>query len=167
MEKIDRPKIKIPLILTDYALEILGALVVIGFWAYTLLHYHQLPDIIPTHFGAEGKPDGYGAKWTIISLPIVGTILYVGLTIICRFPHLFNYMTTITAANALKQYTIVTRMLRMLKVMVLLVFFLLDYQTIRLALHQPDLFGKWFLLLVVSMVFVPLFYFLIQSSKNA
>lgn len=167
MADLVRPKIEIPLTITDKILEVVVLLVLIGFWVYMILHYNQLPDIIPTHFGAGGKPDGYGGKWTIITLPIVGTLLYAGLTIVSRYPHKFNYTATITEANAEKQYSLMVRMIRVMKIMVLLVFFVLDYQTTQIALGLPDLFGRWFLLLVFAMVFVPLFYFLIQSSKNS
>lgn len=167
MADLVKPKIKIPLTVTDKILEATGLLILMAFWIYTLSHYNQLPEIIPTHFDGSGKPDGYGAKWTIITLPIVSTILFIGLTVLTRFPHKFNYMATITQDNAEKQYKIMTKMLRMLNVMLLLVFFLLDYQTIRIALNLPDLFGRWFMLLVFAMVFVPIFYFLIQSSKNS
>ena len=164
---MERPKIKIPLTTTDRILEVIGALVLVLFWGYTMYHYKELPEIIPTRFGAEGKPDGFGAKWTIFSLPAVTSILYIGLTITMRYPHHFNYLVTIPQENAAKQYTLVTRLLRILKLAVLFIFFLLDFQTIQIALGQPDIFGRWFLLVVFAMLFVPLFYFLIQTSKNA
>ncbi|MEM0543301.1 DUF1648 domain-containing protein [Flavobacterium sp. j3] len=162
-----QPKIKIPLTITDKILEIIGVLLLLFFWVYTIYHYKELPEIIPTHFGAEGKPDGYGNKWTIFSLPAVSAIMYVGITIAIQFPHRFNYLVTITQENAEKQYLLVTRLFRIMKLTVLATFFLLDFQTIQIALGQPDIFGRWFLLLVFAMIFVPLFYFLIQSSKNA
>jgi uncharacterized membrane protein len=167
MSDSGRPLIKIPLTLTDKIMEMIGILVLVTFWFFTLTNYKQLPEIIPTHFGSGGIPDGFGSKWTILLLPIVGALFYIGLSIFSRYPHKFNYSVTITEANAEKQYTIVTRMLRVMKIMLLLVFFVLDYKTIQIALSLPDLFGRWFLLLVFALVFVPIFYFLIQSSKNA
>lgn len=166
MSELPRPIIKIPLTTTDKVVEVFGLLVCLAFWLFNLFHYNQLPDIIPTHFGGGGKPDGYGPKWSIIMLPLIGTFIYVFLTIVVRFPHKMNYMATITEDNAEKQYTSMTKMLRMLKVMLLLVFFVIDYKTIQIALDWPDVFGRWFLLLVFAMVFGPVFYFLIQSSKN-
>ena len=167
MTDLARPKIKIQLTTTDKIIEVVGLLVLIGFWFFTLFYYKQLPDIIPTHFGAEGKPDGFGEKYTILFLPIVGSLIYIALTILARFPHKMNYTAMITEANAAKLYTTMTRMLRVLKVVMVLVFFVLDYKTIQIALELPDLFGKWFLLLVFALVFVPIFYFLIQISKNS
>lgn len=161
------PKIKIPLTLTDKALEVIGLLALCFFWFFNLSHFNQLPEIIPTHFGANGEPDGYGNKWIIITLPAVGTLIYLGLTLVSRFPHKLNYAVTISETNAEKQYGIVSRMLRVMKITLLIVFFILDYQTMQLAIGLPDLFGRWFLLIVFTLVFTPIFYFLIQSSKNA
>lgn len=167
MPELPKPTIKIPLTTTDKIVEVFGLLVWLAFWFFNLFHYHQLPDSIPTHFGGGGIPDAYGPKWSIIMLPLIGSFIYVFLTIVVRFPHKMNYMVTITEDNAEKQYTSMTKMLRMLKVMLLLVFFVIDYKTIQIALDWPDVLGRWFLLLVFAMVFGPVFYFLIQSSKNA
>lgn len=162
-----RPIVKIPLTLFDKSVEVIGLLILLSFWIFTLFYYNQLPDIIPTHFGAEGKPDGFGPKWTIVILPLISTLIYAFMTVAARFPHKMNYTATITQANAKKQYTTMTKMLRMLKVILLLVFFVTDYKTMQIALVWPDVLGRWFLLLVFAMVFVPIFFFLIQSSKNS
>ncbi|MFN3969502.1 DUF1648 domain-containing protein [Flavobacterium sp.] len=167
MSDSKRPIVKIPLTLFDKSAEVIGLLILLSFWIFTLFYYNQLPEIIPTHFGAEGKPDGFGPKWTIVILPLISTFIYVFLTIVVRFPHKMNYTATITETNAEKQYTTMTKMLRMLKLMLLLVFFVIDYKTMQIALEWPDVFGRWFLLLVFTLVFVPIFYFLIQSSKNS
>lgn len=167
MNSSHRPKIKIPFTVLDTLIEWVGVLLLVCFWNYTIVHYTTLPEIIPTHFGAQGKPDGYGEKWMILSLPVIGTILYMGLTLASYYPHTFNYMVTITEKNAVKQYTIAKKMIRIMKVSLILVFFLLDIHTIRTALNYPDILGKWFLLVLFALIFIPLFYFLIQFSKNS
>lgn len=161
------PKIAIPLTPSDKIVEIVGLVILAAFWYFTLFHYNQLPEIIPTHFTNNGEVDGYGGKWTIIFSPVIATILYLGITLASRFPHKLNYAVEITPENAKKQYTIFTGLLRILKIAVLLIFFMLDYQTIQLALGLPSLFGKSFMLIVFTLLFAPIFYFLIQSSKNS
>ena len=167
MEDSERPIIKLKLTGFDLSVEVIGVLLLIAFWIFTIYHFAALPEIIPTHFGGGGKPDGYGSKWTIFSLPVVGLVMHVGLTMASRYPHKMNYMTTITPENAEKQYSIMARMIRVMKVSVLLVFFIIDYEVVQVASGLPDIFGKYFLLIVTGLVYVPLFYFLIQSSKNA
>lgn len=163
----NRPILKLPLTAFDRSIEVLGLLLLIGFWIFTVKFYHLLPEIIPTHFGGGGEPDGFGSKVTILGLPIVSTVLYLMLTIFSCYPHKMNYSATITAENAELQYRIMTRMIRILKVFVLLIFWMLDYKTVQIALGWPDVLGKWFLLLLFTLLFAPIFYFLIQLSKNS
>lgn len=163
----NRPILKLPLMPFDLSVEVLGLLLLIGFWIFTVNFYPLLPETITTHFGGGGEPDGFGSKVTILGLPVVSTVLYLLLTLFCRYPHKMNYSVTITAENAERQYRIMTRMIRVLKVFVLLIFWVLDYKTVQIALGWPDILGKWFLFLLFALLFAPLFYFLIQLSKNS
>jgi uncharacterized membrane protein len=163
----NRPILRLSLTAFDRCIEVLELLLLLGFWIFTVKFYPLLPEIIPTHFGGGGEPDGFGSKATILGLPIVSTVLYVMLTIFSRYPHKMNYSATITAENAEVQYRIMTRMIRVLKVFVLLIFWILDYKTVQIALGWPDVLGSWFLFLLFALLFSPIFYFLIQSSKNS
>jgi uncharacterized membrane protein len=167
MSHVERPNIKLPLTIFDKSVEVIGLIFLFFFWGFNWFHYSALPDVIPTHFGAGGEPDGFGSKVSILGLPVVGTILYLALSVFSRYPHKMNYSVAITEANAAVQYRIMTRMLRVLKVFLLLIFWALDYKTIQVALHWPDILGKWFLFLLFVLLFGPLFYFLIQLSKNS
>ena len=117
-----RPKIKLTLSPLDNKLELTSKIFLIVMWGLTLYTFLKLPTTIPTHFNASGQADGYGNKVTLIILPILATIIYLGLTQLNKFPHIFNYMTKITEDNAQKQYTIATRMYRFLKLSILVIF---------------------------------------------
>ncbi|WP_068598143.1 DUF1648 domain-containing protein [Vaginella massiliensis] len=160
-----RPKIKIELTTTDKLLEALGWIAVLGIWVLTATNYTNLPEIIPTHYNAAGQADGFGDKANILSLPIVATVLFVGMTILNKFPHVFNYLTEITIDNARQQYTYATRMMRYLKLILVVVFGLIALQTIRQADGQEKELGAWFLPLFLGLVFLPIFNYLIKSSK--
>jgi hypothetical protein len=43
------------------------------------------------------------------------------MTVLNRFPHIFNYTTTITEENALREYTRATRLVRYLKLTMVLI----------------------------------------------
>jgi uncharacterized membrane protein len=167
MTSSERPTLKLSLTFFDQSVEVLGLLILLGFWIFTVNFYPSLPETIPTHFGGGGEPDGFGPKTAILGLPIVSTVLYLMLTFFSRFPHKMNYSVTITAENAEVQYRIMTRMIRVLKVFVLLIFWILDYKTVQIALGWPDVLGSWFLFLLFALLFAPIFYFLIQLSKNS
>ncbi len=160
-----RPKLKLELTNADKTLEIVGWLLLFALWGLTVANYQRLPDIIPTHFNGAGVADGFGDKWMILTLPLVATVLFVGLTILNRFPHIFNYPTEITADNALRQYTNATRLIRYLKVITAVIFGLIAFQSIRHANGQMEGLGIWFLPMTLGLIFIPLIYFVVKSFK--
>lgn len=46
---------------------ILGLVCLLNLAAH-LYFYPQMPDIIPTHWGADGTVNGYGPRWTMLIL---------------------------------------------------------------------------------------------------
>ena len=161
-----RPKLKLELTPVDKTAEIVGWVTIVVVWVMTMTNYQNLPDIIPIHYNATGNADGFGGKITILFLPLISTILYIGMTIINRFPHVFNYPTAITNENALKQYTTATRLIRYLKLIMLVIFGLLTLKTIQHANEQDQGLGIWFLPFTLSLMVIPLIYFALKSYKT-
>ena len=161
-----RPRIKLQLKQTDKVLEVVGWVSVFGIWALTLTNYSILPEIIPIHFNGAGKADGFGNKTHIFVLPIISTLLFIGLTILNKHPHIFNYPSQITKENAVDQYTNATRMMRVLKLVIVLLFGLIVFKTIQNVNGHADGLGTWFLPLTMGMIFIPILYFLIKSLKQ-
>ena len=161
-----RPKIKIERTPTDNILEIMGWVALVGLWILIFLNYSNLPDTIPTHFNGAGKVDNYGGKATLFMLPIIATVAYIGLTVLNNYPHIFNYPTKLTAENALRQYTSATRMIRYLKFVIVLVFSLIVFMTLRTAAGESEGLGAWFLPFTLGLIFIPLGIFVIQSFRK-
>jgi len=161
----ERPKIKLNPTTTDTIVEIIGWLLVLIIWVFTITNYAKLPETIPIHFNAAGQANGFGGKATILILPLIATVLYIVLTIINKFPQIFNYPTNITEENALAQYTNATRMIRYLKLIIVLIFGLVAFKTIQNANGQTDGLGIWFLPLTLGLIFIPLIYFIVKSFK--
>ncbi|MBK7697643.1 MAG: hypothetical protein IPJ39_02405 [Saprospiraceae bacterium] len=151
-----RPIIKLELTTTDKAIELLSWISIMAIWLLTIISYTNLPDIIPTHYNAaEG----------ILIEPIIATFIFVGMTILNKFPHTYNYLTEITTENALKHYTDATRLIRYLKLNIVIVFGLILLQTIRHANGQADGLGVWFTPMTIALLFIPIAYYLIKSSQ--
>ncbi len=166
MTSEERPKLKIQPSPMDQVLELLGWGILLALWVWTGTSYSNLPDPIPTHFNAAGEADGFGSKASIIGLHVIATLLYVGLTALNRFSHIFNFPTPITQDNALSQYTNATRMIRYLKLILVLVFAGISYQTIQQANGTGEGLGLWFLPLTLGLIFMPLLYFVIKSFQT-
>ena len=162
----ERPKIKLELTTIDKIFEIFGWVSILAIWVLTITNHTNLPDIIPIHYNGSGQADGFGGKGNILTLPLVATVLFIGLTILNKFPQVFNYPTNITTDNALIQYISATRMIRYLKLIIVVIFGLIALQTIRNVNGQTRGLGVWFLPLTLGLIFIPLTYFVIKSFKK-
>ena len=161
-----RPRIKLQLNQTDKILEIVGWISVVGIWALPLINYSILPEIIPIHFNGAGKANGFGNKTHIFILPIISTLLFIGLTTLNKHPHMFNYPSQITKENAVHQYTNATRMMRVLKLVIVLLFGLIIFKTIENVNGNADGLGTWFLPFTIGLFISLTIYFLIISMKD-
>ncbi len=161
----NRPKIKLKQTKTDILVEVFGWVSLVAFWAFVLVNYANLPDTIPTHFDYAGKADGFDDKESVFELLLVATVIFIGMTILGKFPHIFNYPTEITEENALKQYTNATRLLRYIKLIILVVFGVITLQSVRVANGQINDIGSWLLPGTLGLIFIPVFYFLIKSFQ--
>ena len=161
-----RPRIKLQLKQTDKIIEIVGWISVVGIWALPLINYFDLPEIIPIHFNGAGKADGFGNKTHIFILPIISTLLFIGLTTLNKHPHMFNYPSQITKENAVDQYTNATRMMRVLKLVIVLLFGLIVFKTIQNVNGHADGLGTWFLPFTIGLFIMLTLYFLMMSMKD-
>jgi uncharacterized membrane protein len=160
-----RPKIKVKRTFLDNTIEILGWISLLTIWMIVLSAYSNLPVSIPIHYNLEGQADGFGEKFNIFTLPVISTLMFIGLSLLNNYPHIFNYRIEITEENATDQYTIATRMIRYLKLIIVVVFGLISYKTIESSENQSDGMGIWFLPLILGLIFIPIVYFIKKSSK--
>ena len=159
------PEIELDLTITDKIFEILGWISLVAVWVFTIKNYDNLPDIIPIHFNGAGQADGFGGKGTILTLPIVSTILFTGMTVLNKFPHLFNHPTNITQENKLRLYTNATRLIRYLKLILVIIFGFIVFKTIQNVNGEADGRGNWFTPITVGMIFIPVIYFVIRAYE--
>lgn len=160
-----RPRIKIEPQPFDNTLELLAWAGFILMWILVLTQYSSLPDKIPTHFNASGRADGYGSKPSFFIAPAIGTLMFLLLTILNRYPYLFNYPVNITEENAHRQYSNATRLMRYLKFSLTLTFLLITWGTVQTASGKSNGLGAWLLPLTMSLNLIPTLYFAIKSYR--
>ncbi len=161
-----RPRIVLPLGPVDHVLEWGGWVTLLIFWVLLFDAYEALPQTIPVHYGVDGLPDSFGDKQTILLIPAIASLLFIGITLLNRHPEIFNYPVQITPENAPTHYLRATRMLRFLKWAVLLIFGMIAWSTIQTANNQTKGIGAWFLPMVLCLVLIPVFVFLWQSFRG-
>lgn len=164
-QQLDRPKIKIEYSFYDYFFELTSiAAVIIGI-VLILANWSSLPQRIPTHFGFDGQPDGWGGKANLLLYLGINLPMYLLLTIAGRYPHTFNYMVKITAENAKCQYRIAKRMMLSLKLEIMILFSYLEYNQIQIAKEHGKGLGTAFIFVVLIVVFGSLTYFIMKQYQ--
>jgi len=163
---MERPKLKIELAPVDKATELIGIIGLLILIALPIYFFDKLPEIIPRHFAANGEPDGFSGKGIIWTLPIIGIVMYVGMFWLNKYPHIFNYPQQVTKDNALRLYTIGTKMIRTLNAIITCVFVYITYSKIQTALGNQDGLGTWFTPVFMILIFGVTGYFFYQSMNK-
>ncbi len=160
-----RPRINIVLSPLDNFLEITAYVLLGLMWATTAYAYFILPVTIPIHYNASGEADGYGNKMFLLLLPLIPTVIFIGISFLARYPHIFNYMVPITEENALKQYTMAVRLLRFLKLSVVLIFLvdvLFTYIFTNDITKGP---GGWDIVFIFLVLLAPTLFYIAKSFR--
>ena len=163
----ERPKITIELTDTDKIIEMTSWLLLRAIWVFTIMKYTELPDIIPVHYDGTGHVNEFGDKATIIFLPAIGTIMAIGLTVLNKYPHVFNYLKKITPENALEQYTNATRMIRFLNLSTTLVIGIVVLMIVTDSSKETVEPGGGIMLVILisAIIFLPLLYFTVKALR--
>ena len=160
-----RPQIKIEMTTSDKVVEGASWLAIIALWAITLSYFFKLPDTIPTHFDAAGVPNGHGDKWMFMLMPGIGTILFIAMSILVHYPHLFNFPTKLTAENAPRLYQLGIRLISLLKLNLCVVFSLMTWMTAATALGNAVGLGVWLLPFALGLILVPIVVSIVQMMR--
>lgn len=163
---IARPKLKIAATRSDLILDVLCWVAMIGSLVFSLLIFPKLPETIPTHFGINGVANGFGNKMMIFFPVSISLALFLIVTLLGRFPHIFNYPVEITEQNALTQYTMATRFVRVLKFIIVAIFTSVGILISLTALKKIENIGFWFVPIVLIVVLTPISFYIVKARKS-
>lgn len=166
MGTTNRPRIQIKKNIFDWTLELITLLIFLLVLAVPIIYYNELPETVPRHFNAAGEPDAYGSKTILWILPLICSLMYVGLTILNRYPHIFNYLDEITEENAERQYRMATKLIRILKLIVTATFCYILFQTVQTALDHQQGLGTYFLPIFIVVMIAIIIGYLVISQKT-
>jgi hypothetical protein len=148
----------------DKILDFLSVLLLITLWGGAVYVVNKLPEIIPTHYNLLGFPNNHGSKYLLYLLPILGTLIYFGLTLLNQYPHNFNYPINITTDNAERQYSLATRLIRTLKFTILLILISLVYETNKVI--DCNNCQTLPIIILISPIIIAIILYLIQAKKT-
>ncbi len=160
-----KPRIKPETTVADNIAEVAGWAALTALWIITAVYYPRLPDVIPIHYNILGEPDNFGSKTNILSLPAVSTAVFFALSVLSRFPHVCSYPVKITKENAARQYKYMTRMVRVLKLVLVVIICIIELQTIRIVSGHAGGLGAWFFPVVCAALIIPLFYYIVKLLR--
>lgn len=138
--------------------------VFIGTIVYLLVAWATLPDEVPAHYNGIGEVDRWGSKWEMVILPLTSLFTWIVMTILEKFPHLYNY-TNLTKENAKVQYLNARLMLNVLKNSTVLLFSYLIWNDIQVAFGHHESLSVWFLPVFLLLIFGPMIYFIVKSFR--
>jgi hypothetical protein len=131
---------------------------------YILWKWSILPEQIPVHFNAVGEVDGWGNRGMIWLLPAITVFLWISMTVLERYPHVYNYLN-LTEENAERQYKNARMMLNVLKAEITAFFVYLDWQSIQVALSNDTDLGKWDMFIFLGVIICSLAIFVIRLVR--
>ena len=144
----------------DYVLDIVCWALTIGIPVYLLINWNQIPDSIPMHYDAMGNVDRWGDKGELIVLPIITLIMCLAISIIERFPQIWNTGVKITEENQERVYRALKNMVKITKLIVIADFSFMTIYSL-LARDLPVLFTP----VVLVLVFGNLIFWIIKLIK--
>lgn len=139
--------------LLEKILQPLCAVLVLANFAVLAAVWGSLPVRIPTHFGASGAADAWGGKGSLLLMPILMAVMAAGLTLLERFPKIFNFPVEINEKNAAVLYRLGRELIVVLKTVVVLIFSYIQFQTVEVARNARIGLGGWFLPVTLLVMF--------------
>ncbi len=161
--KEERPILEMELKLTDRLLEAFTILCILFIWGIALVNYNTLPHTIPSHVNAAGEIDGFSNKAMLFFIPAVITIMSIGMLMLSRFPHKFNYPLKVTLETAPRVYTFSSRMVRVLAIGSAVLFTIIEVLIISMAKGKTS--GSLFAVLITLILVLTIFYLIYSISK--
>lgn len=164
MEIQSRPKLSIPKTAIEKVFDLSSLLLIIGNVIYLLTQWNSLPGKIPIHFNLMGEVDGWSSRGMIWFLPVMGLVLWLGLTILEKFPHAYNYMH-LTEVNIEKQYKNARIMLNVLKIEIICFFVYFSWESVQAAHGLNEGIGVYALPALLIVIFGTMGFFIYRSFR--
>jgi uncharacterized membrane protein len=155
----------IPLSQMEIFLEISAVMGIIFSLLILYRSWSMVPAIVPTHFGISGVPDAWGGKSSLFLLPAISTLIYLMMTILGRFPRIYNYPVTITETNYVVQYYLARCLLVWIKTEMIWLFGWLNWLTVQTSLGHQSGLGWTALPIILSVTIITMVFYFQQAFQ--
>lgn len=141
----ERPKLKIPKTKNEWIWDIIGFSFYLGSIIFLIIIWEALPREVPGHYNALGEVDRWGSKWELLVLPGIGALILLLMQTLEKFPEVHNYPKRFNKSNAKHFYLNSRKLINQLKNICLIIFALILFESVSIALGWNNGFGIVFL----------------------
>ena len=160
-----RPKIKLTKTKSEWVWDIIGYLFYLGTIIFLIIVWSKLPEEVPAHYNAIGEIDRWGSKWELLILPGLGAFIILLMQTFEKFPETHNYPQRFNESNAEQFYLHSRKMINQLKNICLIIFALILFESVSIAIGWGNGFGKWFLPIIIIGTGIPLVIGIMNQKK--
>ncbi|MFB6465481.1 DUF1648 domain-containing protein [Cytobacillus sp. Hz8] len=161
----ERPKLNIPKTRGEWIWNGIGYFFFVGSVILLLFVWKSLPEKVPAHFDFSGEVNRWGRRWELWTLPGFGIFIGILMQILENYPQVYNFPQRFNESNAELFYLHNRKMLNQLKNICFIIFSLLLFESISIALDWGFELGVWLLPIVILGMGVPLVLGLIKQGK--
>jgi uncharacterized membrane protein len=155
-------KIQLKTTLYHKVIFILSVCIIVGTFLYLFIVWSQLPDKVPGHFNGAGEIDRWGSKYELIAIPIISLFMFLGISLMEKYPSVWNTGVTVTEENKERVYREVKNMIVTLKLLIPLTF---TFITVYASLAKP--LPSWYLPVDLTLIFGSMIYFLLLIYRRS
>jgi magnesium-transporting ATPase (P-type) len=147
---------------TDKILDTAGWFALATLVLVTVFTYFHVQDIIPVHFNAMGRPDGFGNKIMLFAVLGIACLIFFSITLSVKY--VFNPVQATAVPN--KKLNFAIRIVRFLKLIVTIGFIYIMVMTNLISDRLASGLGSFFLPAVVISLLFPVAYFFKKTLRE-
>ena len=123
---------------------------------------------VPIHFNLAGEVDGWGDSSSLLMSPIMALVIYIILTLGEKYPKLGNYPIKVTDGNRVVLYSLMIRLIRYIKPLILLNFAYIGHASIAIAIGNTTGLNQHIMIIsfVSMLIIVGIYALKMVKAKN-
>lgn len=159
--------IKLPKTKFEKIYNVITAILVVLLIIFVVFIWREIPQTIPTHYDALGRPDDEGSKWLVLIGPVIMLSYLSMMRLFAKHPEWWNYPQRMNETNAPAFYLINRQLMTATNNGGILLFSLVALEMILVVLDWiPQIINIGvFALLIVVLFGVPMLLFALKIRK--
>lgn len=160
-----RPILKLPKTKFEKLWDYIGCGIFMLSILYIFIMWGKIPEEVPGHFNGAGEVDRWGTKIELFILPFIGVFLWILLSLLEKAPHMHNFPARLNENNVKAFYLNSRKTLNEIKNLCLIIFAVISFQMVRIAIGEVETIGWWLLPIVLIGTAIPIIKGIVATFK--